>query len=111
MKRKMILLALGANWDGFVASGLANFGATEAALTSPVKNLSNDKSPVSARPVKPSPASQRNSRRVRRQKLPVDLMVMFMTTWTDRRRSRSYQNSWLFNPRKPSHLDSVPSSN
>src|SRR4051794_4677488 len=62
MKRKMTLFALPGKCVGFGASGLAG-----AAAARPPKKPSCERSPVSARPVKPAPASQRNSRRVRRQ--------------------------------------------
>src|SRR5947207_2939710 len=63
MNRKMTLFALAAKWAGFGASGLALTSAADAGLKKP-SAVSN---PVSATPVNPAPASQRNSRRVRRQ--------------------------------------------
>src|SRR5262249_37091425 len=68
MNRKMTLFALGAKCGGRGASGFAD-GAVWLACAGLSKKPSCDKSAVSATPVKPAPASQRNSRRVRRQKV------------------------------------------
>src|SRR3954454_2325013 len=80
MNRKITLLALGAKCGGFGASGLANVLApaaaapASAALARPAKNLSPESSPAKATPVNPAPASQRNSRRVRWQKVPAGVV-------------------------------------
>src|SRR6516165_4068856 len=70
MNRKITLLALAGRGDFFGASGLPNFVTPSAATACLAKKLSSDKRPVRASPVKPAPASQRNSRRVRPQKPP-----------------------------------------
>src|SRR5688572_8086171 len=68
MNRKMTLLALAANCGGLGASGLARAGprGDSAATARP----GGGRRPARASPVNPAPASQRNSRRVRRQKVP-----------------------------------------
>ena len=57
---------IGNNAAQTVTTGLLFFSAALAWL----KKQSPDSNPVKAKPVKPAPASQRNSRRVRRQKEP-----------------------------------------
>src|SRR5436189_6327838 len=70
MKKNMTLLALAGKCDGRSASGLGEPCPVRGRVgDSLAKNLSCERSPASATPVKPAPASQRNSRRVRRQKL------------------------------------------
>src|SRR5688572_14036543 len=70
MNRKMTLLALGAKCGIFGASGLTALAAgTVAAAALLLKKPSRWRRPERARPVKPAPACQRNSRRVRRQKV------------------------------------------
>src|SRR5262249_9007175 len=69
MNRKMTLLAFGAKWGGREASGLSGRGAA-AARASRAKNPSRDSRSSSPSAVKPPPASQRNSRRVRPQNWP-----------------------------------------
>src|SRR6516165_7273760 len=68
MNRKITLLALAGRGDFFGASGLPNFVTPSAATACLAKKLSSDRRPVRASPVKPAPASQRNSRRVLPQK-------------------------------------------
>src|SRR5262245_33370188 len=64
---KMTLFAFGA-WCGFFgASGLTYF-VTPSAATACLAKKPPSSNPASASPVKPAPASQRNSRRVRPQK-------------------------------------------
>ena len=72
LRSSMTLFALAAKCGGLGASGLA--GRDSAAAARP-KKLSADSRPASATPVKPAPASQRNSRRVRRQKVLAGLAV------------------------------------
>src|SRR5882762_6097898 len=67
MNRKITDFAFGAKWGGRGASGLAPTWVWALA-----KKPSCDRRPVSAKPVKPAPTSQRNSRRVRPQKLFMD---------------------------------------
>src|SRR5262245_16765391 len=67
MKRKMTLFAFAVRWLFFGASGLAKGVPPSAATAWLVKKPSAESKPVSAAAVKPAPASQRNSRRVRRQ--------------------------------------------
>ena len=67
MKRKITLFALGAKWGSFAASGLAQAVAPSAARVWLAKNPPS-RSPERASPVNDAPASQKNSRRVRRQK-------------------------------------------
>src|SRR5581483_8284440 len=66
MKRKMTLLALAGKCGRRGASG---FGEEAGALADTWAKKASSSRPASARPVKPAPASQRNSRRVRPQKL------------------------------------------
>src|SRR3954462_8648311 len=66
INRKMTLLALAGSRGAFGTSGLLNCVAARAAL---VKNPSAESKEVSAAAPKPQPVSQRNSRRVRPQKL------------------------------------------
>src|SRR3954471_2669372 len=66
MKRKMTLLALGAKGGALGARALA-FDTTSAARAWRAKKPSRSSRPASATPVKPAPACQRNSRRVRPQ--------------------------------------------
>src|SRR5262245_40686221 len=68
----MTLLARAGKCDSRGASGLAPGRAGSCA-----KKRSCDKRPVKASPVKPAPASQRNSRRVRRQKLLFPIIPSF----------------------------------
>ena len=72
MKRKMTLLAFAGSGGTLGASGLANFAgpAASAAFADRPKKPSWPNRPAIARPVKPAPASQIISRRVRRQKVP-----------------------------------------
>src|SRR5258708_5432315 len=70
MNKKITFLAFGVNCGSFGASGLRGLSAAAAWLA---KKPSPESKPVKASPVKPAPASQRNSRRVRRQKAPVGL--------------------------------------
>src|SRR5438067_1921786 len=70
MYRKITLRALGRKWGFRGASGLADGPAAVAAFARAAKNPSRSSRPARARPVKPAPASQRNSRRVRWQKVP-----------------------------------------
>src|SRR3982751_1623619 len=76
MNRKMTLLALGANSGALGASALAR-AVADTAMSAPragrAKKPSLSSSPASATPVKPAPACQRNSRRVRPQKVLVGL--------------------------------------
>src|SRR4051812_12606739 len=67
MNRKMTLFALGANGEDLGARGLVEANA----LCEKKPTLSS--SPASATPVNPAPACQRNSRRVRPQKVLVGL--------------------------------------
>src|SRR5262245_19631452 len=69
MNRKITLSAFAAKWGVFGARGFAAFGRTsepEARGSSPPRVSRS----IRPRPAKPPPASQRNSRRVRPQKLP-----------------------------------------
>src|SRR5215218_6423431 len=66
MNKKMTLLAFAGRPGGFAASGLAKVDAADAR---DVKNPSVERSDVSAAAPNPQPVSQRNSRRVRPQKL------------------------------------------
>src|SRR6185503_14833371 len=64
--RKMTLFARPNECDGLEVSGLVE---ADDSAPYPIrsKNPSRDKSPVSARPAKPAPISQTNSRRLCRQ--------------------------------------------
>src|SRR5215468_4871326 len=64
----MTLFALGAKCGFLGASGLTNFVTPSAAAACEAKKRSSSR-PARATPVKPAPASQKNSRRVRPQKL------------------------------------------
>src|SRR5258705_8334668 len=76
MNRKMTLFAFAGSLGDLDASGLLIFGASEAAEAR-CRNPSLVKSELSAAAPKPQPVSQRNSRRVRRQKLrPAELGFM-----------------------------------
>src|SRR5882762_4338630 len=76
MNRKMTLFALAGSLGDLDASGLLIFGASEAAEAR-CRNPSLANSELSAAAPKPQPVSQRNSRRVRRQKLrPAELGFM-----------------------------------
>src|SRR4051812_21014602 len=66
INRKMTLLAVAGIRGAFGASG---FGNCVAARAAPVKKPSAESKDVSAAAPKPHPVSQRNSRRVRPQKL------------------------------------------
>src|SRR5882757_21170 len=68
MNKKMTLLALAGSLGDLDASGLLIFGAREAAEAR-CRNPSPANSELNAAAPKPQPVSQRNSRRVRRQKL------------------------------------------
>src|SRR5262245_8948454 len=69
MNRKITLRALGAKCGALGASGLANGVTPSAATACDARKPSSPSSAASATAVKPPPASQRNSRRVRPQKL------------------------------------------
>src|SRR5947208_3123754 len=69
MNRKMTLLAFADFGGAFAASGFTSFGRDSSAAARLLKNPSADKRPASAKPVNFAPASHRNSRRVRPQKL------------------------------------------
>src|SRR5258705_4123676 len=76
MNRKMTLFAFAGSLGDLDASGLLIFGASEAAEAR-CRNPSLVNSELSAAAPKPQPVSQRNSRRVRRQKLhPAELGFM-----------------------------------
>src|SRR5262245_9478199 len=64
---KITLFALPGKCGFFGAMGLANFALPPEAPALGVKKPSAESRPVRASPVKPPPASQRNSRRVRPQ--------------------------------------------
>src|SRR5437867_6759106 len=66
MNRKITARAFGAKCGRRGASGFVYVPAPEAAAR-PSKKPSAESRPVRARPVKPAPVSQRNSRRVRPQ--------------------------------------------
>src|SRR5262245_43458115 len=68
MNRKMTLFAFGAKCGFFGASGLTNFVRPSAAADCAAKKSSPSR-PARATEAKPPPACQRNSRRVRPQKL------------------------------------------
>src|SRR4051794_25828168 len=78
MNRNITLLAFGAKCGGFGASGLANAPAAPSFASAPralpPKKPSPESSPARATPVNPAPASQRNSRRVRWQKVPAGVV-------------------------------------
>src|SRR5262245_47477364 len=74
MNRKMTLLAFAAKCGFFGASGLTNAAGRGGAAARAAKNPSSS-SPARATPVKPAPASQRNSRRVRPQKSRLALPI------------------------------------
>src|SRR4051794_4542721 len=67
MNRKITLFAFAGKCPGFGASGLADLAADSAAPAVRPKNRSRESISTSPRPVKPAPACQRNSRRVRPQ--------------------------------------------
>src|SRR5258708_39336648 len=76
MNRKTTLFALGPKCGGRGASGLAtDCGLTDSCAATLPKKPSSESSAASATPVKPAPASQRNSRRVRPQKLPCGMRI------------------------------------
>ena len=68
MNRKITLFAFGVNMGGLAASGFVK-GVPVAACVCRAKN-SPSRRLESARPVNDAPASQKNSRRVRRQNDP-----------------------------------------
>src|SRR6516225_6691249 len=67
MKRKITLLALGAKCGALGESGLAVLGESPAARALLEKRPSRESRSTNPSAVKPAPASQRNSRRVRPQ--------------------------------------------
>src|SRR5215213_9576406 len=69
MNRKMTLFALPLNCWGLGESGLGDGADAPAASALPAKNPARSSNPESATPVNPAPACQRNSRRVRPQKV------------------------------------------
>src|SRR5205807_7860751 len=73
--RKITLLALAGSCGFLGASGLRNGVLASAALAWLEKKPSWESRPVNARPVKPAPVSQRNSRRVRRQNCPDSFII------------------------------------
>jgi hypothetical protein len=85
MNKKMTLFALDASFGDLDARGLFVFGASEAAAAlGRMPSLAN--SELSAAAPKPQPASQRNSRRVRRQKFgAVDIDFMGVEAILNRR--------------------------
>src|SRR5688500_5886185 len=77
MNRKMTLLALGANCDARGASGLTvACAAPPAAIAWREKKPALSSRPARATPVKPAPACQRNSRRVRPQNVLLGRLVL-----------------------------------
>src|SRR5258706_2215304 len=74
MKRKMTLLALGAIMAALAARGLANWETPSAATAWEERKPSLLRRSMRPREVKPAPACQRNSRRVRPQKEEAGLL-------------------------------------
>src|SRR5258705_5676156 len=93
MNRKMTLFAFAGSLGDLDASGLLIFGASEAAEAR-CRNPSLVKSELSAAAPKPQPVSQRNSRRVRRQKLrPAELGFMCSSAILQLGATRTYLSS------------------
>src|SRR5437762_818019 len=90
MNRKMTFFAFGVKCGCRGANGLA---VIVGVVGSAAKKPSCDKRAVSATPVKPAPASQRNSRRVRRQKVFVGFESMRLIVNSNSLRRRFEERS------------------